>query len=88
MKCIKTTGRNVEVRNIYFTNNRVIIVLWCKSSVYVIIPLFLHRETMIIFVYDLTKKVENDDPTGSIIYFHPMWVSELQKKSLCGQLMV
>ncbi|KFB37508.1 AGAP004466-PA-like protein [Anopheles sinensis] len=42
---------------------------------------------MIIFVYDLTKKVENDDPTGSIIYFHPMWVSELQKKSLCGQLM-
>ncbi|ETN61634.1 hypothetical protein AND_006701 [Anopheles darlingi] len=47
----------------------------------------MSKETMIIFVYDLTKKVENDDPTGSIIYFHPMWVSELQKKSLCGQLM-
>ncbi|XP_050068636.1 uncharacterized protein LOC126557040 [Anopheles maculipalpis] len=47
----------------------------------------MSKETMIIFVYDLSKKVENDDPTGSIIYFHPMWVSELQKKSLCGQLM-
>ncbi|XP_053677882.1 uncharacterized protein LOC128728252 [Anopheles nili] len=47
----------------------------------------MSKETMIIFVYDRTKKVENDDPTGSIIYFHPMWVSELQKKSLCGQLM-
>lgn len=43
---------------------------------------------MIIFVYDTECcKDEVDDPVNAVLYFHPSWVSNVQKVSLCGQLM-
>ncbi|CAO1300770.1 unnamed protein product [Diamesa hyperborea] len=46
------------------------------------------KETMILFVYDIEScQNEHDDPLQSIKYFHPSWVSDIQKLSLCGQLM-
>ncbi|VEN61177.1 unnamed protein product [Callosobruchus maculatus] len=45
------------------------------------------KETTIIFVYDTEKlKKEEDDPASAILYFHPTWVSDQQKSSLCGQI--
>lgn len=43
---------------------------------------------MIVFVYD-TECCQNeaDDPVDAVLYFHPSWVSDTQKLSLCGQLM-
>lgn len=42
---------------------------------------------MIIFVYDTELlKNEEDDPSTAILYFHPGWVSDQQKTSLCGQI--
>lgn len=43
---------------------------------------------MIVFVYD-TEYCQNeaDDPVQAVLYFHPSWVSDTQKLSLCGQLM-
>lgn len=40
------------------------------------------------FVYD-TECCQNeaDDPVDAVLYFHPSWVSDTQKLSLCGQLM-
>lgn len=48
---------------------------------------FFSREMMIVFVYDTECSTEGDDLTNSVLYFHPSWVSDLQKLSLCGQLM-
>jgi Hermansky-Pudlak syndrome 4 protein len=43
---------------------------------------------MIIFVYDTACcQTEADDPVSAVLYFHPSWVSDNQKLSLCGQLM-
>lgn len=43
---------------------------------------------MIVFVYDTECcKTEADDPVEAVLYFHPSWVSDIQKLSLCGQLM-
>lgn len=43
---------------------------------------------MIVFVYDTECcKNEEDDPADAVLYFHPTWVSDTQKYSLCGQLM-
>lgn len=43
---------------------------------------------MIVFVYDRECcKDEADDPVKAVLYFHPSWVSDVQKLSLCGQLM-
>jgi hypothetical protein len=43
---------------------------------------------MIIFVYDTECcQHESDDPVSAVLYFHPSWVSDTQKLSLCGQLM-
>nr|CAH7734760.1 unnamed protein product [Callosobruchus chinensis] len=45
------------------------------------------KETTIIFVYDTEKlQKEEDDPASAILYFHPTWVSDQQKSSLCGQI--
>ncbi|CAH2005175.1 unnamed protein product [Acanthoscelides obtectus] len=45
------------------------------------------KETTIIFVYDIEKlQKEEDDPASAILYFHPTWVSDQQKSSLCGQI--
>lgn len=47
-----------------------------------------HREMMIVFVYDTECcQNEEDDPADAVLYFHPTWVSDTQKYSLCGQLM-
>ncbi|XP_037917934.1 uncharacterized protein LOC119655874 isoform X3 [Hermetia illucens] len=52
------------------------------------IPRYRKRETMIVFVYDTECcKTEADDPVEAVLYFHPSWVSDIQKLSLCGQLM-
>lgn len=32
-------------------------------------------------------KREEDDPASAILYFHPSWVSDQQRTSLCGQIM-
>lgn len=49
---------------------------------------FLYREMMIVFVYDTEIcQDEADDPVKAVLYFHPSWVSDSQKLSLCGQLM-
>lgn len=43
---------------------------------------------MIVFVYDTECcQDEADDPVNAVLYFHPSWVSDVQKISLCGQLM-
>lgn len=43
---------------------------------------------MIVFVYDTECcQEEADDPVSAVLYFHPSWVSDIQKLSLCGQLM-
>lgn len=43
---------------------------------------------MIVFVYDTECcQNEEDDPAAAVLYFHPTWVSDVQKFSLCGQLM-
>ncbi|KAG4074157.1 hypothetical protein HA402_014362 [Bradysia odoriphaga] len=43
---------------------------------------------MIVFVYDTEIcQDEEDDPVKAVLYFHPSWVSDSQKLSLCGQLM-
>lgn len=43
---------------------------------------------MIVFVYDTECcQDEADDPVSAVLYFHPSWVSDVQKLSLCGQLM-
>lgn len=43
---------------------------------------------MIVFVYDTEScQKETDDPVKAVLYFHPSWVSDSQKLSLCGQLM-
>lgn len=43
---------------------------------------------MIVFVYDTECcQEEADDPVSAVLYFHPSWVSDVQKLSLCGQLM-
>lgn len=43
---------------------------------------------MIVFVYDTECcQKEEDDPADAVLYFHPTWVSDTQKFSLCGQLM-
>lgn len=43
---------------------------------------------MIVFVYDTECcQNEEDDPADAVLYFHPTWVSDTQKFSLCGQLM-
>lgn len=43
---------------------------------------------MIVFVYDTECcQDEADDPVKAVLYFHPSWVSDVQKVSLCGQLM-
>lgn len=43
---------------------------------------------MIVFVYDTEKLThEDDDPICALLYFHPNWVSDVQKVALCGQLM-
>lgn len=45
------------------------------------------REMMIIFVYDTQLlRREEDDPASAILYFHPGWVSDQQRTSLCGQI--
>lgn len=47
-----------------------------------------HREMMIVFVYDTECcQDEADDPVKAVLYFYPSWVSDVQKISLCGQLM-
>ncbi|XP_055916934.1 uncharacterized protein LOC129949471 [Eupeodes corollae] len=46
------------------------------------------KETMIVFVYDTEYcKDETHDPINAVLYFHPSWVSDIQKVALCGQLM-
>ncbi|CRK92785.1 CLUMA_CG006222, isoform A [Clunio marinus] len=46
------------------------------------------KEMLILFVYDLEHcRTEHDDPLLAIKYFHPSWVSDMQKLALCGQLM-
>ncbi|XP_055313908.1 uncharacterized protein LOC129575073 isoform X2 [Sitodiplosis mosellana] len=46
------------------------------------------KEMMIVFVYDTECcQKEEDDPADAVLYFHPTWVSDTQKFSLCGQLM-
>lgn len=48
----------------------------------------LCREMMIVFVYDTECcQDEADDPVSAVLYFHPSWVSDVQKISLVGQLM-
>lgn len=43
---------------------------------------------MIVFVYDTECcQEEADDPVDAVLYFHPSWVSDTQKLSLCGQIM-
>lgn len=43
---------------------------------------------MIVFIYDTEYcQKESDDPVNAVLYFHPSWVSDVQKLSLCGQLM-
>lgn len=43
---------------------------------------------MIVFVYDTECcQHEGDDPVNAVLYFHPNWVSDTQKVSLCGQIM-
>lgn len=43
---------------------------------------------MIVFVYDTECcQDEADDPVKAVLYFYPSWVSDVQKVSLCGQLM-
>lgn len=42
----------------------------------------------IVFVYDREKcNTEEDDPLSAISYFHPSWVSDVHRLTLCGQLM-
>lgn len=42
----------------------------------------------IVFVYDTQKcQSEADDPMSAVVYFHPSWVSDVHKLTLCGQLM-
>lgn len=42
----------------------------------------------IVFVYDREMcKSEGDDPLSAITYFHPSWVSDMHRMTLCGQLM-
>lgn len=49
---------------------------------------FVTREMMIVFVYDTLRCLaEADDPADAVLYFHPGWVSDSQRMSLCGQLM-
>ncbi|KAJ6649366.1 Hermansky-Pudlak syndrome 4 protein [Pseudolycoriella hygida] len=48
----------------------------------------MSKEMMIVFVYDTEIcQHEADDPVKAVLYFHPSWVSDIQKLSLCGQLM-
>lgn len=43
---------------------------------------------LIAFVYDTERcQTEADDPYDAVLYFHPSWVSDTQKLSLCGQIM-
>ena len=44
------------------------------------------REMMIIFVYDTLASENSHDPASAVLYFHPSWVSDQQKTSLCGQI--
>ncbi|XP_055635243.1 uncharacterized protein LOC129775062 isoform X2 [Toxorhynchites rutilus septentrionalis] len=47
----------------------------------------MSKEMTIVFVYDTSKRDDFEDPVKSVIYFHPSWVSEMQKLLLCGQIM-
>ncbi|GAB0086505.1 Intu_longin_3 domain-containing protein [Sergentomyia squamirostris] len=48
----------------------------------------MSKEVIIVFVYDKEKcQDEADDPISAVVYFHPTWVSDTQKLTLCGQLM-
>ncbi|XP_059614070.1 uncharacterized protein LOC132260112 [Phlebotomus argentipes] len=48
----------------------------------------MSKEVIIVFVYDKEKcQDEADDPISAVSYFHPTWVSDTQKLTLCGQLM-
>uniref|UniRef100_A0A6B2E9N5 CCZ1/INTU/HSP4 first Longin domain-containing protein n=1 Tax=Phlebotomus kandelakii TaxID=1109342 RepID=A0A6B2E9N5_9DIPT len=48
----------------------------------------MSKEVIIVFVYDKEKcQDEADDPISAVAYFHPTWVSDTQKLTLCGQLM-
>lgn len=48
----------------------------------------MSKETLIVFVYDTEYcKNESNDPINAVLYFHPSWVSDVQKVALCGQLM-
>lgn len=53
-----------------------------------VVCIYICREMMIVFVYDTEIcQDESDDPVKAVLYFHPSWVSDSQKLSLCGQLM-
>lgn len=42
----------------------------------------------IVFVYDRERcLLEEDDPINAVSYFHPSWVSDVHRLTLCGQLM-
>lgn len=42
----------------------------------------------IVFVYDRERcSTEEDDPISAVSYFHPSWVSDVHRLTLCGQLM-
>lgn len=42
----------------------------------------------IVFVYDRERCTsEEDDPISAVTYFHPSWVSDVHRLTLCGQLM-
>lgn len=50
--------------------------------------LLLPREMNIVFVYDRERCTsEEDDPISAVAYFHPSWVSDVHRLTLCGQLM-
>lgn len=46
------------------------------------------REMNIVFVYDREKCTSEEiDPISAVAYFHPSWVSDVHRLTLCGQLM-
>ncbi|XP_034952467.1 uncharacterized protein HPS4 [Chelonus insularis] len=46
------------------------------------------KEMMIVFIYDTSRcRKEEDDPAEAVMYFHPAWVSPVQRLALAGQLM-
>ncbi|XP_055373006.1 uncharacterized protein LOC129606620 isoform X3 [Condylostylus longicornis] len=71
-----------EKKKIYFRSTHLPIELYTRFVA------DIHRETLIVFVYDTECcKEESDDPVDAVLYFHPSWVSDVQKLALCGQLM-